>query len=321
MILVGDIGGTNTRLALFQEGKNIQEGKYPSKEYKSLEEIIRLFLSKKRPSIEKACFGIAGPVLNGICKATNLPWLVDAKKLSKTFSISEVRLLNDLEAKAYGISTLPPKEVLLIQKGKERQSGNQAFIAAGTGLGQAGLFWDGKEHTPFATEGGHVDFAPKNEEEIDLFCYLKEKLEHVSYERIVSGPGLVTIYQFLIETGREFSLKEVEEAMQHKDPASVITEWGASNKDPASTRAVDWFISFYGAEAGNMALKYLSLGGIYIGGGVAPHLKKKMNSKLFREAFNAKGRFKPLLETIPIRLILDDDQVSLAGAARYLERR
>ncbi len=316
MILAGDIGGTNTRLAFFEKGKMVgQEGKFPSHRYKSLEEIVREFLQGQK--IEKACFGIAGPVRDGRCKTTNIPWVVDAAHVSRTLHISAVHLLNDLEANAYGLKMLKKEELFLLHEGRA-QKGNQALIAAGTGLGEAGLFWDGRTHRPFACEGGHTDFAPRNAMEIELLVYLKKKFEHVSYERVVSGPGLHSLFQFLVETRRETLAPAVKAEMEQRDPSKVISEWGNENKDAACVRAVDWFVSLYGAEAGNMALKFLSLGGFFVGGGIAPHLIRKIKHGAFHSSFVDKGRFKELLESIPIWIVLNEN-AALLGAAHYAE--
>jgi len=310
MILAGDIGGTNTRLALFEKGAIVAEEKFPSREFKSLEEIVKQFLKVK---VAAACFGIAGPIRDGRCKATNLPWIVDIEVLKKELQIPRVHLLNDLEANAYGLKVLKSDELYCLQQGK-RQVGNQALIAAGTGLGEAGLFWDGKAHCPFATEGGHTDFAPRNELESELLMYLKKKYEHVSYERVVSGPGIHAIYQFLIDTKRETASPQITSEIQKRDPGSVINEF--SLKDKACSKAIDWFLSLYGAEAGNMALKYLSLGGFYIGGGIAPRLKDRFKQSEFLSSFSNKGRFKELLQSMPIHIVLND-KTALLGAAAF----
>lgn len=320
MILAGDIGGTHTRLALFEKGKLVgEERKFPSRNYKSLEEIVREFLQSEKVKVAKACFGVAGPVRDGVCKATNLPWVIDAAHIAKTLLIPSVHLLNDLEANAYGLKVLKAEELYLLHPGKE-QKGNQALIAAGTGLGEAGLYWDGKVHHPFACEGGHTDFGPRNAMEIELLIYLKKKFSHVSYERVVSGPGLHSIFQFLVETGRETFSAAVKTEMEKRDPSKVISEWGSQNKDPACMHAVDWFVSLYGAESGNVALKFLSLGGFYVGGGIAPHLIEKMKHGAFISSFVDKGRFKELLSSIPIWIVLNDN-AALLGAANYAEGR
>lgn len=318
MILAGDIGGTNTRLAIFKENTILAEQKFSSKKYQSLEEIVRIFLDTQKIEIKSACFGVAGPVVDGKCKATNLPWIIDVANLRKVCKVSFVSLLNDLETKAYGIRVLKKEELYVLQEGK-KQGGNQALIAAGTGLGEAGLYWDGKEYHPFACEGGHTDFAPRNDLEIELLIYLQKKFQHVSYERIVSGPGIPLLYEFLIETGKEKKSKEIEEAMKEKSAPLVISEWALIHKEPACLRAIDWFLSLYGAEAGNLALKFLALGGMYIGGGIAPSLRQLMKEGEFLTSFNRKGRFQALLETIPIYVILNDD-ASLLGAAYFANR-
>ena len=316
MILAGDVGGTHTRLALFEKGKKLQEErKFSSRSYKGLEEIVKEYLSSEKKKVSKACFGIAGPVRDGKCKATNLPWEVDALELSCHLKIEKVSLLNDLEANAHGLKMLAPEELFLLQKGNPKQMGNRALISAGTGLGEAGLYWDGKNHHPFACEGGHADFAPRNEIEVELFLFLKKKFGHISYERVVSGPGLHAIYEFLIETGKEVGSEKTRAEMKSKDPSAVISEWGRQNKDRACSRAVDLFLSCYGAEAGNLALKLLSLGGCFIGGGIAPHLAERMRDG-FVSSFADKGRFRSLLETVPIWVILNDN-TALLGAAAY----
>ncbi len=316
MILVGDIGGTNTRLALFEQGKEVgEEKKFISRNYKGLEEIVLSYLQGRR--VEKACFGIAGPVRNGVCKATNLPWIVDAAQLGKVAHIPAVYLLNDLESNAYGLLVLRKEEFCVLNQGVV-QAGNQALIAAGTGLGEAGLYWDGQVHRPFACEGGHTDFAPRDEMEIELLNYLRAKISHVSYERVISGPGLYAIFQFLIDSKKYTLHSVVKEEIEHSDPAKVISKWGAEKKDPACQHALDWFVSLYGAEAGNLALKMLALGGLYIGGGIVTQIVKKMQEGSFMSSFVNKGRFQQLLASIPIKIILND-RAALLGALAYAE--
>jgi glucokinase len=314
MILAGDIGGTNTRLAFFENGKIAgEEKKYPSHKYNSLEEIIWEFLNGKK--VDRACFGVAGPVREGKSKITNLSWVIDAEHIRQKIKIPVVHLLNDLEANAYGLKALQKNELFLLHEGKP-QKGNQALIAAGTGLGEAGLFWDGKKHQPFACEGGHTDFAPRNAKEIELFVYLQKQFGHVSYERVISGPGLENLFRFLIETGREKWDPKLKEEMKKRDPARVISDWGKEGKDRACVHTLEWFLSLYGAEAGNMALKFLSLGGFYVGGGIAPHLIDQMKKGGFHSAFIDKGRFRELLDSIPIWIVLNDN-AALLGAGNY----
>lgn len=316
MILSGDIGGTNTRLAFFEGTKLVSEKKFKSKDHKSLEEIVELFLKEEKKEVARACFGVAGPIVDGKCKATNLPWIVDVSTLRKVCRTPRVHLLNDLETKAYGIRVLKETEVHVLHKGDPSQKGNQALIAAGTGLGEAGLFFDGKAHHPFACEGGHVDFAPRNDLEIELFYFLKEKLTHISYERVVSGPGIHLLYRFLTESGKVKESDAVIEAMKTESPPMVVTKMAKEIRDPACVKTIDLFLSIYGAASGNLALKMMSLGGFYIGGGIAPSLIDEMKSGSFLTSFMSKGRFKPLLESIPVYVILNDD-ASLLGAAYF----
>ena len=317
----GDIGGTKTHLALIEE-KNprviLKQKKYPSKDFENLEAILLDFL-KGKTVISSACFGIAGPIENGRCHATNLPWIIDSKEIAIKLGIDRVHLINDLEANAWGIGWLKEEEKLVINKGIQLE-GNQALIAAGTGLGQAGFFWDGKVHHPFACEGGHCDFGPIDQEQIELWRYLKSQFDHVSYERILSGPGLFSLYQFLIHSGKEKECETTKMAMQVDNPSKVITEKAMKKECKACMRALDLFVFIYGAEAGNLALKLLSFGGLFIGGGIAPKIVDVMTNGLFMKGFLAKGRFTKLLSQMPIKLILNEN-TALLGASRYATER
>lgn len=317
MILAGDIGGTNTRLALF-EGEGLRcvlEKKYPSRDYGNLTEIVQLFLKDSQQKIDRACFGIAGPIEEGVCRATNLPWVIDQRGLSQDFGITRVKLINDLEANAHGIGCLRPDEFFVLNEGTPIK-GNQVLISAGTGLGKACIFWDGKKHTPFACEGGHEDFGPGNEEELHLWQYLHEMFGHVSYERVLSGAGLHNIYRFLIYTGREVEAEDVKREMQEKDPAAVITERALQKTSPACMHALYTFISIYGREAGNFALQLLSFGGVYIGGGIAPKIVSAMTAGGFMTGFLSKGRMQTILSKMPVKVILND-KTALLGAAKH----
>ena len=321
MILAGDIGGTHTRLALFDSSlKKIASAQFLSKQYPNLLPIVQEFLNGQNKRVSRACFGIAGPVVNRKCRATNLPWSVDAAELSHALSIESVELINDLLANAWGLRTLEPSDFHLLQAGDATQVGNAALISAGTGLGEAGLFWDGKQHIPFACEGGHADFSPRNALEFELFVYLLQTHGHVSWERVLSGPGLYQIYRFLVDTHRESLSSDVEREMQHNDPSQVVSEWGCTGRDAGCMRAVDWFVSLYGAEAGNLALKILALGGVYIGGGIAPHLLASFKKGSFIQSFREKGRLAPILDSIPIRIALHEE-TALQGAAEYARTR
>lgn len=319
--LVGDIGGTKTHLAVIDEldlRKKIFEKTYASKEYADFLLIVQDFLSAYKDKLNMACFGVAGPVQEGRCKTTNLPWVIDAKETEKAVSLP-VFLLNDLEANAYGIPVLKEDELFVLNPGKKK-TGNRALIAAGTGLGEAGIFWDGEQHIPFACEGGHVDFGPRDELEMELLRYLIEQYGHVSYERVVSGPGIYDLYRFLVDMRLEEENPEVRNAFSLTSPPLVISKLALEESDPAAERTIEWFISLYGAEAGNLALKFLAVGGVYIGGGIAPHLIPLLKNGEFMRSFVKKGRFASLLNDIPIHVILNSE-TPLLGCAAYLKRK
>lgn len=318
-ILAGDIGGTKTELALFKKGepkKPLRQKKFFNRYYEDIDEVIKDFLSGFKGTIDRACFGVAGPVIDGVCIATNLPWTVDAKKLAHDVAIPHVSVINDLEANAYGLRVLNEKEFYTLNEGAGHVDGHAALISAGTGLGEAGLFWDGRDHIPFPTEGAHVDFAPRNEIEIELLKFLKRKYGHVSFERLVSGMGFPNLYSFLVETGVEKPSSELKEEFEKGDPPKVITEWALKGKSKVCERVVDWFVSLYGSEAGNLALKTLSRGGVYVGGGIAPQILPFFKTDTFMKAFVDKGRFKELLSTIPVKLVLNPN-TALLGAMYY----
>jgi glucokinase len=318
MILAGDIGGTSTRLAIFTITAGhlapVVTAKYPSREHHGLDEIVAAFVAAQRQPVEHACFGIAGPVEQGRVHTPNLPWVVDAAQLVRTLRLANVQLINDLEANAHGIWALEPKDFAVLNEGS-LSAGNAAIISAGTGLGEAGLYWDGQSHHPFACEGGHGDFAPRNDLEAELFLSLWKKFGHVSWERVLSGPGLHNIYEFLRDTGRGVESDEVRTAMQHEDPAAVISEAARENRSALCVQALDLFVTLYGAEAGNLALKLMAVHGVFIGGGIAPRILEQLKSPTFLEAFAAKGRMSALLRRIPVRVILNDE-AALLGAAR-----
>ena len=320
MILAGDIGGTNTRLALFaSEGKTLRhvaETTYGSRDHNSLEEIVEKFLAKYSESVERGCLGIAGPVQDGRVKASNLPWLVDAKELSRRAGIAQITLINDLEATAHGIASLQPEEFVVLSPGEADAKGNAAVIAAGTGLGEAVLYWDGSRHRPFACEGGHGDFAPRSDLELELFRYLRTEFGRVSYERVLSGPGLHNIYRFLRDTGRGTEPPWLTEQMQQGDPSATISRAALAGTSSLCVEAIELFVSIYGAEAGNLALKVMARAGMYLGGGIAPKILGKLKSGTFMESFWTKGRMRVLLQTMPVRVILND-KTALMGAARF----
>jgi len=324
VILGGDVGGTKCNLALFDERSGaLVEGpsrRFPSADYKRFEDVVAEFLHTViEPAgikLSAAGIGVAGPVSEGVSVATNLPWRVDAGSLASILGLSRVALVNDLEANAYGIGALAPSDFEVLNPGAPGAHGLQAVIAAGTGLGEAGLYWDGKTHRPFSSEGGHADLAPRNELEDALVVYLRNRFGgHVSWERVLSGPGLHNLFEFLRDTGRGRAEPWLAEAMKREDPSAAISRAGLEGTSPICVQALDMFVSLYGSEAGNLTLKVLATGGLFVGGGIAPKILPKMRSPAFKESFFSKGRLRPLLEQVPVRVILNDD-TALLGAAR-----
>jgi glucokinase len=321
LVLAGDIGGTKTNLALFSvHGEKLRSESFrsfPSKRYSGLEPVLQEFLAVDKHSIDSACFGIAGPVVDGKVKTPNLPWMVDSSGLSHSLKLDSVGLLNDLEATAYGIFTLENEEFHTLNEGVMRHSGNKALIAAGTGLGQAILYDDGCHFRPLASEGGHGDFAPRNDLEIELLRYLIGRFRHVSYERVLSGPGLFNIYRFFKENrGLEEPKWLTERLSTGDDPNAVITKAALANEAEICVKMLDLFVSLYGAEAGNLALRAKSVRGLYVGGGIAPKILDKLKDGTFMRSFVDKGRYADLLAAIPVQVVLND-QAALRGAAYY----
>jgi glucokinase len=319
VILAGDVGGTHARLALMKsQGDSfslVTEKIYSSHDFSRLEDIVTAFLQENKTKPELAGIGVAGPVRDGKCVATNLPWIVDSVTLAAACGLARVELLNDLEANAYGIATLAAADFSVLQKGIPDPKGNAAVISAGTGLGEAGMYFDGAALRPFAGEGGHASFAPEGEVQGELFEYLMRKFGHVSCERVLSGPGLVNIYEFLRDTGRGPESPAIVEKMRTGDPAAAISEGALTDASELCDEAVEIFVQIYGAEAGNLALKMLASGGIYLGGGIAPKILSELQRPLFIEAFLGKGRMKPLLEAVPVQVILNEN-TALRGSAR-----
>jgi glucokinase len=323
MILAGDVGGTKVHLALYDfiNGKleYSRDERYAAKDYSGLEEIVRVFLSAEK--VTAACFGVPGPVRNGRLRLTNLPWTLDSNELATNLGITHVFLINDLEANGYGVAELAADQIHTLSEGDASQIGNRALIAAGTGLGEGLLIWNGHSHVPYPSEGGHADYAPRNEDEIDLLRFLKQKYSgRISYERVISGQGLTNIYSFLREVRGMEEPAWLAKRIVAEDPNAVITELAMAAKSEICEKALDMFVSAYGAEAGNMALKLLSVGGVYVGGGIAPRILEKLKDGTFIKAFTDKGRLSQLLINMPVRIILES-RTALAGAAAYAEAR
>jgi glucokinase len=324
MILAGDVGGTKVDLALydFTQGKlhYTRDKVYRARDYTGLEVIVKEFLGSDK--VTAACFGVPGPVRDGRLRLTNLPWTIDSRELSTNLGIQHVFLINDLEANGYGVAELTPEQVYTLSEGDSSQVGNRALIAAGTGLGEGYLVWNGKTHIPYPSEGGHVDYAPRNEDEIDLLRFLKQKYNgRVSFERVVAGMGLTSIYEFLRDVrGMDEPASLAAKLAEASDPNSVITEMALSARSEICEKSMDMFVSAYGAEAGNLALKVLSVGGLYVGGGIAPRILEKLKDGTFLKAFTDKGRLSQLLINMPVRIILES-RAALMGAAAYAEAR
>jgi glucokinase len=318
MILAGDIGGTNARLAYFQPENGhlqlISERVFPSREYHELGEIVSKFLEDSATRPEVACFGIAGPVHNGRVETSNLPWIIEQSRLAKQIQLPATLLINDLEANAWGIGALGPDDLVPLNR-VAPSVGNQAVIAPGTGLGEAGLFWNGSKHEVFACEGGHADFAPQGDVQIELLRFLESRYGHVSYERILSGPGLVNVYEFLREKGSGDEPAGFHGQLTQEDPAAAISRAALDGTNRLAEQALNLWISVYGAEAGNLALKAMATGGIFLGGGISPKILPKLTGPLFMSAFLEKGRLRPLLQSIVVQVITND-KAGLLGAAR-----
>jgi glucokinase len=342
MILAGDIGGTKTQLALYdwtiERIDPIRAEIFHSADYASLEEMLTEFVAPPKPpitvnqseqpkeeelssapeapplTIEAACFGVAGPVFQNHSRTTNLPWVVDGSALSKQFDIRHVQLLNDLEAMAYGILLLRPDELVTLNAGTPPSHKQAiALIAAGTGLGESILFWDGSRYRPMPSEGGHSDFAPNSDQEIELLRYLRSQYLHVSFERVLSGPGLAAIYEYLRDAKKN-EPTWLAEKIKAGDPAAEIAEAGLKGQAEIAKQALDLFASIYGAEAGNLALKAMAVNGVYLGGGIAPKLLTKLKDGTFMKAFTNKGRYKRLMGQIPVHVVMNQ-HTGLLGAA------
>src|SRR5579863_9094125 len=320
MILAGDIGGTNARLAFFdvQNGhfREVSASVFPCREYAGLDQIVSKFVDTAKLHPDAACFGVPGPVRNGRVETSNLPWIIESKRLADELNLKQAVLINDLEANAWGIATLDAADLVPLNKAKGNPVGNQAVISAGTGLGEAGMYWDGTQYRISATEGGHCDFAPRDSLEIDLFRYLSGRYGHVSYERIVSGPGLVNVFHFLRDSGHGAEPEWLTDEMAHGDPAAAISRAALEGKCALCEKALDLFVSVFAAEAANLALKVLATGGVYLGGGIAPKIVEKLQDGSFMRAFLGENRLKDLLQAMPVRVIMND-KTALIGAARY----
>jgi glucokinase len=319
MILAADVGASNTRLGLFESLHGavhpIEIRKYRNRDFPDVYQVLREFLPP-RTSIESACFGVAGPVLNGKAELTNCSWLIETARLKAQVGSAAIFLLNDMEATGYGIASLDSRDLQVLNPAPAQPTATAALIAAGTGLGETVLLWNGSRRVPLPAEAGHADFAPNDQVETDLLCYLRGRFHHVSWDRVLSGPGLLLIYQFLRDTGRATERVEIAEAIRTGDPGASIAAAALQGTCELCSQALDIFVGIYGAETGNLALRSLATGGVYVGGGIAPKIREKLGDGHFLRAFLNKGRMQSLLQTIPVYLVLKEE-TALFGAASF----
>jgi len=320
--IAGDIGGTKTllRISAAGEGEPLLQKSYPSADYAGLAEMLDDFLREAgAPSIAAACFALAGPVSGRRVKLTNLPWEVDADALAARFAIPRISLINDFEAVGHGIAALLPGDLLALQTGAPQAQGVRVVVGAGTGLGVAWLTWMNESYAVHPSEGGHMDFAPADATQYALLQYLQQRYGHVSYERIVSGPGLVAIFEFLRDSGLDSPSAQLAAAMGEGDAAEVLTRFAQQGDEPIAQKTLDLFVRIYGAFVGNLALLALPRGGIYVAGGIAAKIAATMQRSDFMRAFRDKGRYAGLLETLPLHIVTNP-QIGLLGASLMARR-
>jgi glucokinase len=322
MIIAGDIGGTKTNVALFdlkgaEIGRPVVEQSFPSGRYPSLEAILTEFVAAHRPpEVTHACFGVAGPVVGGRVEATNLAWTVSDVSLAGALHVPRVQLINDLEATAFGIDELKPEQFHTLNEGEGGRRGHRGLIAAGTGLGMASIYYDGSSYHPMPSEGGHIDFAPRDEREFELLEYLREQIGgRVSYERVLSGMGIHNIYSFLRDRGHFEEPAWLADDIRTGDPSAAVSRAALAGKSELAETTLRMFVEIYGAMAGNLALLLKAVGGLYVGGGIAPKIMVKMTDGTFMRHYGDKGRMSGLVMSVPVRVILED-KAALYGAAR-----
>ena len=323
IVLAGDVGGTNARLATVEvngrTARVAQQSRYPSRDYPGLTPIVRGFCEGLASRPDRACFGIACPVVGDDCTAPNLPWTINARKLADEIGIPRSTIINDFVAVGYGVELLGPADLATLQEGTPVLQGPIAVIGAGTGLGQGFLFWEGDHYRVLPSEGGHGDYAPHNKLQTGLLQFLHEQFGRVSWERLLSGAGMVNVYRYLLAAGAAPEQPSVRSEMEKEDPAAVITRHALAKTDCLADRAVDLFCELLGAQAGNLALTVISTGGVYLAGGIAPRIAERLKSGPFLRAFRDKGRMTELLSRIPVHVITNPN-VGLLGAAAVAAR-
>jgi len=324
-VIAGDIGGTKSLLGLVDVDQRkpdyriVSERRFESKQYGSLAAVVKEFIQESEAVVDKACFGVAGPVVDGECTVTNLPWHVRRDPLAQEIEISHTELINDFESIGYGLELLGPDDLITLQQEALQPRGPIALIGAGTGLGEAFLIWEGDRYRVHSSEGGHTDFAPQNDFEVGLLKYLQEELGHVSYERLLSGYGIVNIYNYLVTCDKKLENQTIREEMAKEDGAAVISKYGLAGADAACVRTLDAFASIYGAETGNLVLKVLASGGAYVAGGIAPRIIEKLRDGTFIKAFREKGRLSSFVRDVPVHVVMNR-KVGLLGAALVAAR-
>lgn len=324
-VIAGDIGGTKSLLALIDINLNrpgydiIRERTFESRRFDSLAAVVKEFVQETGSKAKSACFGVACPFVDGECDATNLPWHIKQGRLAEEINIPDTSLLNDFEAIGYGLELLGPDDLVSLQDGTPKPRGPIALLGAGTGLGEAFLIWEADRYRVHSSEGGHVEFAPRNDIEVDLLEFLWKQERHVSYERLLSGAGIVAIYKYVIQSGSEPDNLKIRAEMEKEDGAAVISRHAIAGTDRACVRALDLFVAIYGAEAGNLALKILARGGVYLAGGIAPKIIDKLRDGGFTNAFRDKGRLSSFVEDVSVRVVMNP-KVGLLGAALIAAR-
>ena len=316
-ILAADIGGTKVNIALYQADSSglviVNQKRYVSKEHSSLADIIHDFSGGKLP--DRISAAVAGPVIQGKSKLTNLPWVLDSEAMSRELKIP-VCFINDLEATAYGMAGLGENELATLANGEAGSKGNIAIIAPGTGLGEAGLYWDGQRYHPFATEGGHSDFGPRNAIDVEMFYYLQKQFGHVSWERVVSGMGIKNIFHFLTNRRRDPLPEWLSQRLQDEDPAAVISQAALHHEDLLCAETMELFVRYLATEAASLVLKLMATGGLYLAGGIPPKILPLLQSESWTTNFDNNGRMHDLSDRVPVHVVLND-KMALQGAAYY----